>query len=341
MIRYPEYIKKEQNDTIGITAISNGAKLEKIDYAIKNIKNHGYKVIETPNVRKSYKLVSSDAKTRANELLELLKNDKVGYIISARGGEFAMEILEYLDKEEAFFKSNNPKWFQGYSDNSLILYYILTKYNIATIHSSNINTYAMKKLHESLLNTFKLVNGEFNDEFIQTSYDKYQIQELKEDPQEGFNLTEEVKYINLNGNKKEEFSGRLIGGCIDVLSVLLGTKYDNTVNFCKQFKKEGMIWYIDNYGLDPTELYRKLWQMKEANWFNGVKGFLIGRTYAVKEIADFTYEDALNNSIGKLNVPIIYDVDLGHTEPQFTLINGSLSKFIYNDGKGKLIQKMI
>lgn len=342
MIRYPDYIEKDKfNSIIGITAMSDGAKLEKIDYAIKNIQKHGFEVIETSNVRKSFKLVSSDANTRVNELMELLKNDKVGYIISARGGEFAMEMLEYLQQESKFFYENNPKWIQGYSDNSLILYYLTTNYNIATIHASNLNTYAMKNLHEYLLNTFKLLKGDFESEFIQKSYENYQIEELKEDPQQEFNLTEKVKYINLNKNDKEEFSGRLIGGCIDVLSVLLGTKYDNTINFCDQFKEEGMIWYIDNYGLDPTELYRKLWQMKECGWFNNAKGFLIGRTYAIKEIGDFTYEDAILKSIGKLNVPIIYDVDLGHTEPQFVLVNGSLAKFRYENNKGTLTQKLV
>ena len=343
MIRYPKYVQKDNNNNIlAITAMSDGAKLEKIDYAINNIKKYGYGVIETPNVRKSFKLVSSDARTRVNELMELLKNNEVVYIISARGGEFAMEMLEYLEKEAKFFNSSKPKWIQGYSDNSLILYYLTTNYNIATIHASNINTYAMKNLHLSLLNTFNLVRGEVKEEFIQKNYDKYQIEELKEDPQNEFNLTEKVKYINLNkNNSKEEFSGRLIGGCIDVLSILLGTKYDNTINFCNQFKEEGMIWYIDNYGLDPTELYRKLWQMKECGWFNNTKGFLIGRTYAIKEVGGFTYEDALNKSIGKLNVPIIYDVDLGHTEPQFVIVNGSFSNFIYENGKGTLIQKLI
>jgi muramoyltetrapeptide carboxypeptidase LdcA involved in peptidoglycan recycling len=340
MIRYPEYIKRNSDNVIGITAMSDFANPDKIDYAIENIKKLGYSVVETNNVRTSFKLTSSSGKTRVEELLKLYKDDNVKYIIAARGGEFAMEMLEYLDENRDIFEkfsSFSPKWIQGYSDISLILYYLLTNYNIASIHSSNVNTYAMDLLYKSLLNTFKVVEGDFDKEFIQKSYEKYQISELGNDPKQEFNLTENVKYMDLNGEKNQEFSGRLIGGCIDVISILLGTKYDNTVNFCSNFK-EGMIWYIDNFALDPTELYRKLWQIKEAGWFGNANGFLIGRTYAKKEVGDFTYEDALKRTIGLLNVPVIYDVDLGHTEPQFTLINGSLAKFIYKDGKGQLIQ---
>ena len=52
MIIYPEYLNI--GDTIGITAPSAGANLEKIDLALKNINEMGYKTIETESVRKSF-----------------------------------------------------------------------------------------------------------------------------------------------------------------------------------------------------------------------------------------------------------------------------------------------
>ena len=85
-IIYPK--KLNVGDTIGTTAVSMTANLDKIDLAIDNLKELGLKVIETENVRKSEGAVSSSGEQRAYELLELYKNTDVKYIIASRGGEF-------------------------------------------------------------------------------------------------------------------------------------------------------------------------------------------------------------------------------------------------------------
>ena len=109
VIIYPEKIKN--GDTLGITAVSMPANKDKIDLSIKNIESLGLNVIETNNVRQNG-IVSSNAKTRAEELLELYKNPEVKYIIAARGGEFLMEMLPFLNEHKDIIK-NNPKWIDA------------------------------------------------------------------------------------------------------------------------------------------------------------------------------------------------------------------------------------
>ena len=45
--------------------------------------------------------------------------------------------------------------------------------------------------------------------------------------------------------------------------------------------------------------------------------------------------------MNQYNIPIIYNVDIGHVPPQFFIVNGSLATFEYKDGKGKLTQKLV
>ena len=336
MIKYAK--KLVDNDTVGITAISLSANLEKIDMAEENLKKYGLNVIETKDVRNESKnYISASDKQRAEEFVKLYLDDNIKHIIAARGGEFAIDIIPYLHKYKDDIEKNNVvKYLQGYSDISLINYYLTTNYNIATLHAENISDFSMKKYHESLLNTIKLLKGDFvNDEFIQDSFDKYQKEELEDSLE--YNLTEKVKYKSLYKGNECSFSGRIIGGCIDVITQLIGTKYDNTINFCKQFD-EGIIWYIDNFGLDSLELYRRLLQMKNAGFFFNANGFLFGRTINNISNPDFTYEYALKKVLGDLNVNVIYDVDIGHVPPQFTIVNGSYAKFEYFDNKGRLTQ---
>ena len=72
VIIYPEKLKI--GDTIATTAVSMPANEEKIDLALNNLKEIGLKIQETSNVRNYGNIVSSDGKTRADELLELYRD---------------------------------------------------------------------------------------------------------------------------------------------------------------------------------------------------------------------------------------------------------------------------
>ena len=335
VIIYPEKIKP--NDTIAITAVSMPANVEKIDLAIDNLKELELKVIETKNVR-SDGIVSSEGKERAEELLELYKNPDVKYIIAARGGEFLMEMLPYLDEHKDIIK-NNPKWFQGFSDPSLLNLYITTNFNIATINMENVSEYAMKPRFKSIQNSLEFIFSN-EKEFIQESFDKYQKEEFEYGNTKGYNLTEDNIYECEQGNVT--FKGRIIGGCIDTFNLIAGTKMDNIKNFVSQFDEEGVIWYFDNCELSPCEFYRRLWYMDQMGYFKNVKGFLIGRSFMQKNDNEwFSFKDAVERALIKFNVPIVYNVDIGHVPPQMYVINGAYGEFKYKEGKGRLIQKMI
>lgn len=336
VIIYPEKLKK--GDLIATTAVSATANLEKIDLAIESFKNIGLDVIETSNVRKDEGIVSSSGKERAYQLLELYKNANVKYIIASRGGEFLMEMLPYLDEGRDIIR-NNPKWIQGFSDPSLLNLYITTNFNIATIHMENISEYAMNPKYKSIQDSIDFLFSK-EEEFVQNSFEKYQLNEFEEGNLNGYNLTEDNIYeCNI---KEAEFSGRMIGGCIDTFHMISGTKLDNISNFVSQFEEEGVIWYIDNCELAPCEFYRRLWMMDNMGYFKNVKGFLIGRSFVqMNDEAFFSFKDAVERALNKFNVPIVYNVDIGHVPPQMYIINGALGKFEYKDGKGKLTQKLI
>lgn len=337
---FPKILNK--NDTIGITATSSGLIEEtdilKLNNAIKNLNDIGFNVVETENVRKGNKLVSSNGEERAKEFYDLYTSPNVKYIISASGGEFLMEMLPHLDKYD--FSEKEPKWVQGFSDTSLLLYYITTKYEIATVHASNLGGYGRKKIHYSYLKSIEMISTK--KEIRQDSFELYESIPIHWQKGKEFelpNLDTKVEYKNLFGSEKVNISGRLIGGCMDTLRTLLGTPYDYTKEFCKNHT-EGIIWYLENCDMSVPDMYRTLWQMRESGWFSNANGILIGRTRAPKVYSDFTYEEALKSVFSELKVPVIYDIDVGHVELQWTMINGSFVTFIYEKDKGSIITSM-
>ena len=338
---FPDFIDK--NKVIGVTAMSSGLNddrgMTKLKSSIKNFTNKGFKIVETPNVRKGEKLVSSNGNDRAYEFLELWKREDVPYIIVACGGEFLMETLPVLHANQEIFHGAKPKWVQGFSDVSLLNFYLTTNYNFATIHANSFSSYAMIPWDKSLEKPIEFIlnGGELNQNNFKF-YEKERDRSLGAECNP-YRLTEKVVYKNLYEGETVNFKGNLIGGCIDVLKVIIGTPFDNTKQFCENFEN-GMIWYLENCELSVTDLKRALWQMRMAGWFDNVSGFIFGRTNVKDSIEDFSYEDALHDVLDDLKVPIVYDVDFGHVAPQWTLINGAHAEFEYNEGDATIKQKI-
>lgn len=277
-------------------------------------------------------------KNRAEEFLRFFLDDNIDYIFSARGGEFLVDILPYIHEKKCLLQNvDKIKYFHGYSDNSLLNIYLTTNFNIPTVNSATVTDFCMKKLDESIQNIAEFMFLKNSDKFIQHSFKKYELEEFK-DKTCGYNKTEEVQYKVLNDLENIEVSGRLIGGCLEAITQLIGTQFDNVSKFCKN-QQEGVIWYIDIYEDSAPEIFRKLNHMKNASWFENVKAILIGRTYGGKAFGDFDLKYALNKALSDLKVPIIYDTDIGHVAPQLTLINGSMTSIEYNAGNFKIIQE--
>ena len=217
----PKFLK--ENDTIGITACSCGVlgKIDKYEKSINNIKVNSFKIIETNNVRTDG-VVSSDKVTRARELESLFCDDKVNMVAIASGGDFLYDMLDEVDFN---ILKNNPKWLAGSSDPTSLLYILTTKYDIATLYSPcNMSGFSSDNLHQSYLNYFEILKGNLVKQEKSLYMENSEVDDLFDVPNE---------WININGNVNE--SGIVIGGCIEVLKDVIGTKFDRTSDFLEKY----------------------------------------------------------------------------------------------------------
>lgn len=121
-----------------------------------------------------------------------------------------------------------------------------------------------------------------------------------------------------------QIEGRLIGGCMDCLVNLLGTKYDKVTEFAEQYKEDGFLWFLESCDLNVMAIRRAIWQMKNAGWFSHVKGFLIGRPAVFgQEMMGLDQYHAVCDLLAELEVPVIMDADIGHLSPMMPLVCGS------------------
>ncbi len=317
----PTFLKK--GDIIALVAPSFGANIEpyktRLEKAIVFLEKKGYKIKVFGNIF-GYKNGASDTKEkRAKAFMDAYLDSSISALWSVSGGEWMMEILPLLDLEK--LKKAKPKLFIGYSDNTNLTFLLTTLFNTISVYAPCLTTFGRAPLDPFLKNTLKIISG---DLITQTPSEYHQPDELPEkDPTAPYTLTVKTKWINLFSSFFNT-TGRLIGGCLDVLIGLVGTKYDNVKSFINNYENDGFIWFIEAAEMDIFSYKRALWQLKEAGWFKGVKGFLIGRSNSVKDQLDLNIYDVTKDILSDLNAFIIMDMDIGHTPPMITLLTGSL-----------------
>lgn len=336
---YPVPLKP--GDAIGIVAPSSGVEgifIKRLDYSISLIKKLGYSCLESPSVRRNHKCTSANPETRIREFMKMYRNPSVKAIIPPWGGEFLMEILPSIDFSE--LKSLPPKWIMGFSDTSLLLFAFTLKTNIATAHGPNLMDFASK--HPSVMKSLEILSLQSGQSFSQNNLESFQKNWPKPSAtgSQPYDLTEKVVWKSIMVNDCN-FSGRLIGGCLDVLRSLAGTSFAPVDEFIGRVNGDGNIWYLESCELNSAEIYRALWQMKQAGWFEKTAGIIYGRPAGYSTTGDFGLVDALEKITFDLKIPVLYDADLGHLPPQLTFINGAYASVNYKSGKATIMQSLV
>ena len=339
-MRYPEFLKKD--DKIVLTALSKGVKKSdverKVRYlkAIENLETEGFKVETQPHCFKDRMHRSASAKIRGKMFMEGYLDGESKMVFNIAGGDFQYETLPYINYKK--ISESTPKWVQGYSDTTHITFLLPTLCDVASIYGPGLGEFANYNLNDCARNNLKLLKGET---LVQHSYKMYDEVQDKEDPLENSVYTKPVEWKSLRGEKELTISGRLIGGCQDVINPLVGTKYDKVRKFIHKYKDDGIVWFLETFSTDSSRFLMDLNQLKNAGYFKYCKGIVFGRPlFYNKDFLDIEYHKVIKQILGKLNIPIIYDADIGHVKPMLSLVTGSITTFKYKEGKCEIITEL-
>ena len=319
----PKFLEK--NDKIYLVAPSFGCVMPPYDIrlnkAIDNLKNMGFNLILGPNIFKGEGLISSNSpKLRAKEIMDAFKSDATA-VISVGGGELMCEILEYIDFN---IIKENPKWFMGFSDNTNLVYTITINTDIETIYGINAPNFFHEKLEYDSLDSLRMLMGEKN--FM--GYKKWTLNSSNK-PLYDYTFDKKTRMLNYNF---KSYKGRIIGGCLDCLINLCGTKVDKTKEYIKRHKNEGIIFFFEACDLNSVSLIRAINQLKLAGWFIDVDAFIVGRSlnYFDKSF-NITMNEAYYYALKDLNKPMLLNCDLGHLGPSLPIRCGALATVEYKN----------
>lgn len=307
----PKKIKKGSH--IRVIAPARSLKLLSEDSkkeAIYRLEKFGFKLSFGKNVNEMDEFSSSSIKSRIEDLHNAFSDKKVDAILTVIGGYNSNQLLNCIDYE---LIAQNPKIICGFSDITALVTAITTKTGLITYMGPHFSSWGMKYGFEYSLESF--IKCCMND----VSYDLLPSKKWSDDlwflDQEKRDFISNKGYWILNYGQA---LGRVVGGHVRCLNALQGTSYwpglDNSILILEEDAE-----------ITPPLFDRQLQSLIHQSDFSGVKGILIGRFQKETKMTKKLLQKIVSSKKELQNIPIIANVDFGHTTPIVTMpVGGSL-----------------
>lgn len=292
-IIFPKKLKK--GDKFAIISPAGSVEPAQLEKTLQLIDNKGFKSILGKHLYAKFSNGYSYAgteKERAEDLNWALNDPEIKAVWASRGGYGCQQLLQHLHLKD--FKKQ-PKWFIGYSDNTVLQAWLL-KNNVISIHGQSIKTSSFSVSEQSFEGIFNILEGK------KLSYD----------------LSEN------NLNRRGTAEGHLVGGNLALIYALLGTKYS--------FDFKDNILFIEDIGEQYYSLDRMLMSLELAGVFGRISGLIVGgMTNMGDEKLNKNFEESfdemayqiISERISKYDFPVIFGFPNGHIFENHPLIIGS------------------
>ena len=334
----PQALK--QGDTIAAITLSYGAAgrfPNRYQQGVRQIEAaFGVKVVPTPHALCSPEEIYTHPDWRLEDMMWAFKNPDIKGIICNIGGDDTIRLLDLMTDKHFDVIRNNPKVFLGISD-STVNHLMCFKAGLRSYYSASllfgyaenggIPDIMVQNTKKTLFETAPIGQLPHSDTFIVDHVDWGST----EQPARSRIPTQGPRFIQGN----QTVRGRLIGGCTDVLMMMVvGTKlwpeldtFDNAVLFLENSEErpspEYMLYWLRNLGAQGI--------LKRIN------GLLFARPGNDKFVDETDKQNWLSTypkfdevilkvlkEYGRQDLPVVTNMDYGHTVPQLILPYGAM-----------------
>ncbi len=313
----------KRGDTVALFSPSSPGDMkfpQQYNNGVKALHELGYKTAEIVMERNEGSYRSASPVERANYLHNLFLDPGIQGIVCNIGGYNTNEMLPFLDFN---LIRNHPKFICGYSDSSVLLNAITHKADLVTFHGPMVIPsfgeypkpleYTVEHFQKIAEQTLDLpyiwpVPKEWTDEFVEWIGPSWGTRPRTMLPNKG------PIWVTKH---PEEVTGLLVGGNTDSLLPIVDTEFFEI--------PEGSILFLEDISLSIEKWAMLMWSLKIKGTFRKIKALLIGKMEAMPEgqlskmievIKEILHED-------KIDIPVIAELDIGHTAPILTLPIGS------------------
>ncbi len=233
---------------------------------------------------------------RADDLHAMFADPEVKAVFCIRGGYGSAMLLDSLDY--ALIR-RNPKIFLGYSDITALHLAIGRHAGLVTFHGpvvlSGLSDWTLEHFRRALFETRPL--GRLSN------------------PPEPRPIRPRHPWRAVRPGRAR---GPLTGGNLTLISTTLGTPYE--------IQTDGRILFLEDVGEEPYSIDRMLTHLRLAGKFRGIRGLIFGECAACRPRefqpgfeSTFSTGEVVENILGRLDVPVLTGLVIGHTDDQLTL----------------------
>lgn len=244
---------------------------------------------------------SSPIEDRIADLHDAFVDPEVKAIFSANGGYTTNQLLGRVDWD---LINENPKVFCGFSDVNALGNAILCRTGLVTYSGPHYVSLGQKKFDTYTTDSLRTAL------FERGTYDITPSQEWTDDDlwylnQEDRNPMRNDGYWAIHPGEAE---GRIMGGNLCTTNLLQGTKYLNM--------SPATIGFVEDTHMSSRGFFdRDLQSLLHAQ---AMKGLVIGRFQCDSKIGRSDIESIVRSKLELKDVPVVANVDFGHTFPMAT-----------------------
>lgn len=277
-------LRLQPGDTIGVVTPSSPVSwspspepMRELERGSRLLEELGFHVVLGDYALKDEGLGAGTAQERAEDINRMFGNPEVRAIITSHGGWVSNAVLPYLDWQ---LIRGNPKIFMGFSDITVLLLAIHAQTGLVTFHGNTVIWH------------FGLQPEDYDvDEFLNR---------LVRGDTGAVRKNSQWKAIRGSGSAE----GRLLGGHLTQIQMLLGTPY------LPDFSDS--ILFVEMVGYEAAVTHPILHQLKQNGLFEGVRGVVVGNVLATDEDTGPPLEELLLQITREYAFPILKCHDFGH-----------------------------
>ena len=308
---------ERERRTAGIWAPSSPAPAlfpKRMARAVEQLAGVGWDTVAAPATYSIAGAAAAAPPVLADELHGLLADARVDFVLAATGGYTADLVLPHLDYE---LIARCAKPIVGYSDVSNVLWALHAQGVGSLIHGPMAISefghwtgpfeYTVDSLRRALSG---VCAGRLHPPAQWTDDDPW----WDRDDERALRMRPATPWRTLRSG---EADGWLLAGCLLSVRTAFGTR--NLPD------TRGAVLFLEDFGVGPDQVLAMLNQWRQAGRLDEIAGLAFGRRArpgsAASGYADF--DEAILGVLDGIDVPIVADVDFGHTEPQLSLPLGS------------------
>ncbi len=277
--------------------------------ATERLNKMGFSLSFSTHSEEMDSLYSSSIRSRIEDLHEAFCDPSVDGILTTLGGYNSIQLLPYLDFS---LLATHPKIFCGYSDITTLQHAILAQTGLVTFSGPHFSTFGCRLGIEEVVDSFQHTVTEARSHILQVPKVWSDDEWFKDQQNRHF-----LPHSGWATLQEGEAEGVLFGGNLSSLRLVQGTPYAPKI--------ESAIWFIEEcHPTSASHFMRQISSLLLA--YPKPKGMLIGRFQQASRVSLEALQSAFLAIDALQGIPIIANVDFGHTLPLFTLPIGGQAK---------------